>query len=85
MDSRFYETDPDDPEAPIVLTEYMGLKPGDRVTYIGHAPPWRANHRPVIAELVAWRGTYPHGTLAILDEGEWEVDADNLRKAHVES
>jgi hypothetical protein len=33
-DSAFYETDPDDPDAPVVIHEYRGLRPGMRVEYV---------------------------------------------------
>jgi hypothetical protein len=37
--SDYYQTNPDDPEARVVLQEYNGLHPGDRVVY--RNPFWR--------------------------------------------
>lgn len=75
--SRFYDTDPDDPYAPVELDEYHGLRPGMRVRYVGlhgHVgEPW------TITELIGWPDAdLPPKVVAICDDGTWEVDADNL-------
>lgn len=78
-DSKYYHTDPDDPEAPIVLTRYSSghgeIKPGDAVEYVNpEAAPLPAGPL-IVAELVAF-GT---DVQAILNDGQYEVSADNLR------
>ena len=75
--SRFYRTDPDDPDAPVVLDRYdCGhgvIRPGDSVEYVNpSAPPLPGPL--VITELLAF-GT---DVLAILNGGEYETSADNL-------
>jgi hypothetical protein len=91
LPSRFYRADPADPDAPLVLTAYLGpyhglIRPGDRVVY--ENPYWRqadGSYKTggmdgplVITELVdVFRnGISPQ---AILNDGEWEVSASNLR------
>ena len=81
--SQFYETDPDDPEAPTLLDEYNGLKPGDHVLY--QVEEWRQPDGTyktggmdpplVITELVHLGDEF---VTAIINNGEWEVNADNL-------
>lgn len=90
MTSRFVTTDPDDPDSPRVLAEFTGAKgtirPGDMVTYENEAwrqpdgtyktggmdPPLRVD------ELIDY-GLGP--VQAIINDGEWEVSAANLRPA----
>jgi hypothetical protein len=83
-------TDPDDPEAPVVIDEYNGLRPGAHVVY--QNPAWRqpdGSYKTggmdpplVITELVRMPGLEErHGhdmVQAVLNDGEWEVNADNL-------
>jgi len=73
-DSKYYVTNPDDPDAPIVLTEYDGIRPGDVVRYVGPVPLMAAPL--IVSELIRW----PQDDLccAILNDGEFEVNADNL-------
>jgi hypothetical protein len=76
--SRFYRSDPDDPDAPIQLERYSHLhgviRPGDACEYVNpQAPPLPGPL--VITELWAF-GT---DVLAILNDGEYETSADNLR------
>jgi hypothetical protein len=107
--SKYWITDPDDPEAPVVIEEYNGLHPGMHVVY--QNPAWRqpdgsyktggmdpplvitelvrmpgleerrvqdrvaAEHRPVAVQPVVQ---------AVLNDGEWEVNADNLAPEHPE-
>ncbi len=77
--SRFYRTDPDDPDAPLPLTRYSHLhgeiRPGDAVEYVNPAAPPLPGPL-VLTELLAF-GT---DVLAILNDGEYETDASNLRK-----
>lgn len=77
MTSSFYETNPDDPEAPVVLSEYRGLVPGMPVRYTATPP---LSGPLVIAELVRFPGamTCPSFVQAVLNGGEYEVNADNL-------
>ena len=85
--SQFYNIDLDDPESPQLLEEYKNLRPGDHVVY--QYPPWRQPDGTyktggmdpplVITEILYWptHETMPQ-VQAILNEGEWEVNADNL-------
>jgi hypothetical protein len=76
--SQFYETDPSDPDAPVVLDEWHDLRPGMAVRYTGPIPL----HGPlVIWELVRFSGdgTEAGWVTAVLNNGEYEVDAANLR------
>jgi len=87
--SRYYATDAGDPDAPRVLRGFTGakgtIKPGDHVVYENEA--WRqqdGTYRTggmdpplVVAELVDLGGG---PVQAILNDGEWEVSAANLRK-----
>lgn len=87
--SRFYTQDPDDPDSPAVLEEYAGphhgvIRPGDRVVY--ENPALR---RPdgtyatggmdgplTVTEII----DLGEGLVqAVLNDGEWEVSAANLR------
>lgn len=58
-DSAFYETDPNDPDAPVVLSEYASpygiIRPGDVVEYVNpDAPPLRGRGALVVNELLQW-------------------------------
>lgn len=85
--SRFYEIRPDDPTSPQLLDEYRGMKPGDPVVYnLNLALP--GDH--VLTELVAFplvddesgQALVPAKLVqAIIDDGAYEVNADNLAKA----
>ena len=85
-------TDPDDPEAPVRLDEYNGMRPGDFVAY--ENPAFRQedgtfktggmDETLVIGALyhfppITTESGEPY-VEAILNEGEWAVNADNLRK-----
>lgn len=76
----FYVNDPTDPEAPVVLDDYRGLKPGDRVVYTG---PVGLAGTFVVEQLIRiFPGTDNYGTVqAILNGGAYEVNADNLEVA----
>lgn len=78
MSSRFYDTNPDDPDAPTPLAEYRGLRPGDSVRYAPRDSPHTLDEPLVITELNLF-GLL--GVQAILNDGEYEVSADNLVKA----
>jgi hypothetical protein len=85
--SRFYETDPTDPDAPRELPEYRGLRPGMSVRY--ENPAWRQpdgmfktggmDGPLMISEII----DFADCVTAILNDGEWEVNADNLVEAIV--
>jgi hypothetical protein len=81
--TAYYETNPADPFAPVLLAEYNGIKAGDLVTYDNpQAPPLPGELRvsafyqfgPIPPDDPGW-------TSAILNDGEYEVDAANLRRA----
>lgn len=88
--SKFYDTSPADPDGPRELAEYRGphhglIRPGFRVVY--ENPAWRqpdGSYRTsgmdglfTVAEIIDLGGGTP--ALAILDDGMYEVSADNLR------
>jgi hypothetical protein len=88
--SRFYDTSLADPDAPRVLTEYRGphhglLRPGFRVAY--ENPAWQQPDGSyetggldgplTVTELIDFGEGSP--VQAILDDGMYEVSADNLR------
>jgi hypothetical protein len=73
--SRFYETDPRDPDAPHLVDNYQGLRPGMAVRYAGPGAP--LDGPLTITELVTFDGDDGF-TTAILNDGEFETDADNL-------
>lgn len=71
MRSGYYATDPTDPDAPVVLAVHCGMSPGALVRYT--ATP--ALPGPLtVSELLDW-GDH---VMAILNDGEYEVDAANL-------
>lgn len=73
MTGKFYDADPDDPEAPVLLGEWSGLKPGDHVRLKPSCAPLPGPL--VIAEL--W--DFGEGFVqAVLNDGEYEVTASNL-------
>jgi hypothetical protein len=81
----YYDTDPDDPTAPIELEEYNGIKVGDTVTY--HNPhsmigldgegPLRVDAFYRFVGVLREDGDY---ICAILNGGAYECNADNLKK-----
>jgi len=81
--SQYYDTESEDDDGPVLLDMYNGLKPGDHVVY--QNPSWlqsdgtykTAGMDPplVITELVRLGADF---VTAIINEGEWEVNADNL-------
>jgi signal peptidase I len=80
--SRFYDTS--DPDGPTVLASYNGrggmLQPGDHVVYDNpQLGPAGMTGEYVIEELIDIGGEEPIVT-AVLDDGRYEVTADNLRK-----
>ena len=86
--SKFYDNDQADPDAPRLLAEYFGawhqgaIRPGDTVVYDCPQAPYRGSPAPegvplVIAELLTF-GAGP--VQAVLNDGEFEMSADNLRK-----
>jgi hypothetical protein len=70
-DDPYYVTDHRDPDAPVKLHEYCALRPGMAVRYIAQPP--------LEGKLVvdAIYDMHDHITV-ILNEGEYEVDANNL-------
>ena len=78
--SKFYDiTHPDEPGSPVVLDEWNGLKPGMTVRYIGDIP---LPYHLVVCELIEFPGDgFESGWVtAILNDGDWELDASNLRE-----
>jgi hypothetical protein len=78
--SKWVRTDPGDPEAPRELAEYTTpagdvLRPGIQAAYYGPIP-LPGEHWRRIEALIDY-GIPP--VQAILDGGEYEVSADNLR------
>jgi len=79
--SKYYETDPDDPDAPVVLDEYNGLRAGDRVRYTASIP--MPDEETIIDEIIEFGDG---DVMAVLLVGNkepldiFEVDADNLTK-----
>jgi hypothetical protein len=85
-ESRFYDTR--DPDGPTLLDSYNTphgvLQPGDHVVYENpQLGPAGMEGEHVITELIdiGPPGEEPALISAILDEGVYEVQADNLRKA----
>jgi hypothetical protein len=87
--SKFVVTDPDDPEAPRVLAEYVTnptghlLTPGLVVTYVNPAMPGLGNPTPdggpmTVAELILYADPERPYVEAILDGGKYSCGADNL-------
>jgi hypothetical protein len=89
--SRFYNTGPDDSQAPRELEEYDGphhgvIRVGDRVVY--ENPAFRKpdgsyktggmDGELVVEEIIDFgvEGVPPQ---AVLNDGQWECSADNLR------
>jgi hypothetical protein len=79
--SAYYMTDTSDPDAPVLLEEYRGYRPGDRV--VDESP-----HRPLpgpltVDEIYCFRdcGTFGDVVTVILNGGQWEVSGDSLRPA----
>lgn len=84
-----YLYDDNDPDAPKLLPQYRGIRAGDQVRYVGPIPLDRDPQRAfVVSELVEWElsgdlfdGGEPEvHRVAVLDNGTWEVNADNLEK-----
>lgn len=90
--SRFYDNDQNDPDAPRLLIEYYGphyglLRPGDQVVY--ENPSWQqpdGSYRtggmdpPLqVDELIDFGADCDCPPQAVLNNGEWECSADNLR------
>ena len=77
----FYVTNPADPDAPVVLDEYHGIRPGDQVTDEGPVAPLLTGPLTVAA-IYEFRDNGRGGWVtAILNDGEYEVSADHLRLA----
>ena len=71
-ESRFYATDAKDPQAPVVMDEFDGLRPGMSVRYVG---PRTLEGTFVVTEIIHWAD---HATTVILNDGKYEVDHSNL-------
>lgn len=72
--SRFYACDASDPDAPVLLGSYRGLRAGMAVEYVNPRAPSLPGSL-IVTEIV--RLAADHVT-AILNDGQWEVNADNL-------
>jgi hypothetical protein len=86
-EGRFYRANPKDPDAPVLLDHYKDLRPGLMVVYDN--PRMAGARLPgplVVTEL--WEMQLSHSRrrsiTAILNDGEWEVSADNLKPAPTE-
>jgi hypothetical protein len=82
---KYYDTDPEDPEAPIELDEYKDIKPGAQVIYDNpqvQAPLPDRLTVSAIYRFPATIGTWNDyaRTVVILNDGEYEVDADNVKR-----
>jgi len=77
----YYVTNSADPDAPVELNEYNGLKPGDRVRY--ENPAGKPLRGPLVLSALYQFGDKYQGAwvAAILNDGKYEVDAANLRPA----
>lgn len=77
-DSKHYETNPDDPNAPVVLHVYKGIRSGDRVKYVGTMP---LDGEFRVDEIIQFAND---DVMAIMHElgsaDVYEVNADNLEK-----
>jgi hypothetical protein len=83
-EGRFYRADPKDPDAPVLLDHYKDLRPGMAVVYANPKLPLTSFGEPItITELWSFKLTGRRGrsVTAILNDGEWEVTADNLKPA----
>ena len=74
-DSKYWFSDPNDPDAPVKLRDYRGMHQGSYVEYTGTMGGMRDIY--IVDELVRF-GQSGYVT-AVLDYGKWEVNADNLR------
>jgi hypothetical protein len=91
---KWYDTDPDDPEAPIRLTEYNGLKDGMRVRYENPHAGHQLEGPLTVSALFSFEKRFAPGkdepgrvlmVQAILNDGEYECNADNLVEEKEES
>jgi|KBSSwiS6_1023812.scaffolds.fasta_scaffold120729_2 hypothetical protein len=83
---KYYDGDPEDPEAPVELDEYKNIKPGIQVVYDN--PRFRAPLPGPLIVSALYRFPAAVGSwndyewvCAILNDGEYEVNADNLKEA----
>ena len=78
---RFYRANSGDPWSPVLLDSYRGIKPGDHVVYENPALPPPPGPL-VVTELYLFKNALaePDSVQAILNDGEYELNADNLRK-----
>ena len=80
--SKYYSTDSSDPFAPIELEEYQGINVGDTVTYANAEmrgyDPFTDITLTVSAFYRFTTGLPEDYVAAILNDGDWEVSADNL-------
>jgi hypothetical protein len=82
--TEYYTTDPTDPYAPVELEEYRGIRVGDSVAYDN--PDSAATLEGPLTVSALYR--FPPGVqmwtveyiAAVLNGGEYECSADNLRK-----
>ena len=72
--SAFYDTNPADPMAPVPLTAYRDIWVGEMVYYTGPMPLPGLH---IVTELLRWPGQ-DEWVMAILNDGEYEVNADLL-------
>lgn len=79
--SKWYRTDPSDPDAPVEVTRYPGtdIRRGCTVMYTGPVP-LPGLHTVEAIHCFPGEGAQPPAWLAILDGGKYEVDPANLRR-----
>lgn len=80
--SRYFDVEASEGELE-ELTEYRSVSPGMAVTYLGDVPLW--DELLIVDELIRFNDGGPLGVgshvVAILNDGGWEVNADNLAVA----
>ncbi len=75
----YYETNPADPDAPVLLSEYKGIKPGDSVAYGNPGTPPIPGPLTVAAIYQFTDNGHGGWVAAVLNDGVYEVNADHLR------
>jgi hypothetical protein len=79
LDPGFYVLDPADPEAPVLLDEWHGIRTGDTVRDAGPVAPLDGEF--TVTAIYAFTGTGHGGWVSvILDGGALEISAEHLRR-----
>jgi hypothetical protein len=69
----FYIPDPVDPNQPVPLNEWHGLRPGMRVR---HRDPRSGYRTPLVVSALLWAPDKP--VTAVLEQEPWDVNVDCL-------